>query len=132
MNMKSKLVLITCILLLSNFFIASAQYAELVGKWVEINGPRYWKTLGVCLDERACDRLICVIEQGGQSDFELELYSYRTLRIKNHTAAMVLEAKLNEGKAKVLLLNGLHKGFSGWIPIEWLANNSERPKFSKR
>ncbi|MBN3040922.1 MAG: hypothetical protein JW867_07325 [Candidatus Omnitrophica bacterium] len=110
----------------------SEEYYFLVGKWVEINGPENWETLGVGLDERTCDRINSALYFDDKYLFERLCQDYNIFRIKNHSSAMVLDVKLFERKAKVMVFNGLYRRESGWIPIEWLDNNLERPKLTDK
>lgn len=97
-------------------------YSELDGKYIEIHGPFCWKNLGVALDEEICDKLIEALSNNDKERFDYLLESFRVLRISKNTKAVVLELKISENKAKVLILSGIHKGLCGWIPINWLDN----------
>lgn len=128
---KVKILLMVFIFLFLVCLKGFGQYADLVGKWVKINGPFGWRILGVALDEDTCDELILMSRHAGRINFDKTLNSFNVLRIKNHTHAVVIEVKLFEGKAKVLLLSGMYKGMSGWVPLEWLDGNQERPALAK-
>ncbi|MDD5194609.1 MAG: hypothetical protein PHQ96_02910 [Candidatus Omnitrophica bacterium] len=128
--MKKKKIAITVIFLVALFLAIGpvfCEYAELNGKYVELHGPYCWDKLGVARDEVACDTMIKILAKGNKAKFFEILESYRILRVAKNTKAMVLEIKLDEGKAKVLILSGLHRGFSGWVPIAWLKGNEKRP-----
>lgn len=127
--MKSKMLFIICFLLLSFTFypMTFAEYAQLVGKRVEIHGPSCWDTLGVALDKTTCDELRETLNPENKGIFETLLTSYKILRITKNTKALVLDAEIIEGKAHVVILTGIYKGMSGWIPIEWLDGNEKRP-----
>ncbi len=118
-------VCIALIVLCSNGF---CEYYQLVGKWVTVNGPSDWKLLGVALDEATCERLIAAHQYNDTLAFEALLKDYDIFRIKNHSSALVLEVKLFEQKAKVMVFDGWYKRESGWIPITWLEGNEERPR----
>ena len=106
-----------------------SQYYELVGKYIEINGPDNFSEVGIAFSENTCDKLIQAINFKSEKDFNNLLEYADIARVKNHTSAFVVDAKYFEGKAKVVVLSGLHKGISGWIPIEWLAKNSTKTPF---
>ena len=110
--------------------VSYAQYAPIDGKWVVVNGPASYESLGVCLDEKSLERLLIILQRGDKQDFEQALESFRILRVKNHFHAVVLQENVYEGTARVLILDGLHRGFSGWIPLGWLRDNHRRPAFS--
>jgi hypothetical protein len=129
MRQGLKLLLLTGVLLCSFCLYGFCQYySELDGKWVVIKGPYYWPTLGLCRDELACDGLMYVLRQGSKRDFESALNSFKVLRIKNDTPAVITYMDVAGSKAKVTILEGLHKGYSGWIPLWWLQGNSHRPR----
>lgn len=109
-----------------------SQYADLSGKSVEINGPQNARIIGVAIKEDACDELIIMSRHGGWSNFNRALDSVDVIRIKNHVRAVVMEVKLFEGKAKILLVSGVYQGLTGWIPIEWLDGDQVRPKLARR
>ena len=102
-------------------------YVELDGKYVELHGPFCWDKLGVAQDEETCDAMMRILAQGDKHKFFDVLNSYRIFRVQKNTKVVVLEVKLFEGKAKVLILTGLHKGFTGWVPCAWLDGNEKRP-----
>jgi len=130
MRDKMKILLLVMISLFFSFS-AFAEYAELAGKWVKINGPDDKPYIGVAVNKADCDVLKSVLEQGNLKDYKEALLGYDVLRVKNQTPALVLETESSEGKAKICLLSGFHSGFSGWVPIEWLSGNQERPTFTK-
>jgi len=113
-------------LLFLNLFLFSYSYSysELDGKYIEIRGPFCWENLGVAKDEEMCDLLIKAIEKNDKERFNYLLESFRVLRIKKNTKAVVLELKIEEKKAKILILTGIYKYSCGWIPIQWLYNPS--------
>jgi len=118
------LVLIICF---SGQLAGFCQYYDLNGQQVQINGPKDWETIGIALDESACDELIAVVEAKDQCAFNKFLKSYDVLRIPNGSTALVLDVKLLEGKAKVMIFKTIYEGESGWIPLSWLDNNQDRP-----
>jgi len=122
----SKRILVLLVFLLFLPIAGFSQYYELVGKYIEINGPDDFSEVGVAFSESTCDKLIHAINYKSKRDFDGLLEYFDVARVKNHTSAFVVDAKYFEGKAKVVVLSGLHKGISGWIPIEWLARNSTK------
>ena len=118
------LVLMICF---SGQFSGFCQYYNLDGKQVQINGPEDWDTIGIALDESACDKLIAIAETKDQSSFSQFLKNYDILRIPNGSSALVLDIKLLERKAKVMIFRTIYEGESGWVPLSWLDNNQDRP-----
>lgn len=126
--MKDKIILFflfACFLLFSPGI--SLGYSELDGRWIELHGPYCWQTLGVALDEEVCDLLRDASLALDKKKFSDVLAMFRVLRIEKNTKVVVLEMKISEDKAKVLLLTGLYKGQTGWVPLEWLQGNEKRP-----
>jgi hypothetical protein len=122
------------------FFIVSmviayscfAQYAFIVGKRAQLNGPFGYKHLGVALDKHACDYMILKLQDQDQKKFEDYLLSdHRIMRIENNSPVLVLITEVFEGKAHIVLYSSFYRGMSGWVPVEWLDGNEERPRLSK-
>ena len=127
---KLKIFLLTGVLLASVCQVGFSQYADLVGKLVRVNGHWDWKYLGVALNEQDCDKLITALADNDKAYFDKLLEAFDILRIKNDTLALVMDTKVLEGKAKIVIRNGLYEGSSGWIPIAWLEGNARRPRIS--
>lgn len=112
-------------------FSSFAEYAWLCGKWAELHGPLPHTHIGVSLDEKTCDRLMSVLATDDYGKFdELLLRDHRILRVENNSKVVVLDTRIFEGKARVVVFTGLYKGMSGWVPIEWLDHNETRPRLS--
>lgn len=128
--MRKYLVIPGLVLIMSflGAFGGFCQYYDLDGKWVQINGPENWKVIGVALDELTCDKLIAAAETKDQSSFTNLLKNYDIFRIPNGSKALVLDVKLFEGKAKVMVFKTIYERESGWIPISWLDGNQYRPR----
>ena len=112
------------------FFFSMAgfsQYYQLDGKWVQLHGPANFELLGVAKDEATCDRLIAAANYGDADLFAQVLKDYDFFRVRNRTSAMVLEVKLFENKAKIMVFDGWYKRESGWVPLQWLYGNSGHP-----
>jgi len=103
------------------------QYYELDGKWVQLHGPANFELLGVAKDEATCDRLIAAADYGDEMLFKQVLKDYDFFRVRNRQSALVLEVKLFENKAKVMIFDGWYARASGWVPLDWLSSNSRRP-----
>ena len=131
MIFKLKFFLLTLILAVIAPGLSFCQYAALDAKAIYINGPESYDLVGVALSQKACDKLIAVMALKDAFEFEQALNSPNILRIKNHTPALVLAVDFFAGKAKVIIAEGLQKGYSGWVPIEWLKDNQSQPVFSK-
>ncbi len=122
-----KLFLVAGILCLAFSGLSFAQYYELDGKWAVINGPKDYQNLGVTLDAETCDLMITVLGWRDKGEFDFFLQRFNVLRIQNHAHAYVLNVELFEGKAKVVVLDGLQRPFTGWIPVQWLEGNEKGP-----
>jgi len=132
MAFKEKIAITVLILSFSFCMNSFAQYEELVGKWVKINGPLERRIIGIAFDQNTCDRVSLTLSYGDREDFDNVLDSFNILRIKNHVSALVVDIDLFKGRAKVVILSGRNKGISGWIPLSWLDGNDEFPTLSKK
>ncbi len=122
---KSRIFLLALILLFCFTQVGFSSYAELVGKWVRLKGSQDY--LAVSKHEKTCEWVITALDSKDQDYFKSLLTSYDVMVIKNHTPAILLEVKSFEKKAKITILSGLHKGYIGWIPTEWIDLEEERP-----
>jgi len=105
-----------------------AEYYESVGKELPMGGPYSWQKLGIALNERTSDDLIYAYRMRDKSAFTAVLESFDVLRVTNDTRVLVLDEELLKGRARVVITNGMYKGMSGWVPIEWIkvSNRSYR------
>ncbi|MDD3151046.1 MAG: hypothetical protein PHV68_09490 [Candidatus Gastranaerophilales bacterium] len=113
--------------------LSFADYDDLVGKRIEIHGPFCWEKMGVALDEKNHEISKQSLEFCNKRVYRKAIYSDShfadaILGIEKNTKALVVDVSYLEAKAKVIILTGLHKGMSGWIPIEWLNDNELRPQ----
>ncbi|UCC94604.1 MAG: hypothetical protein JSW40_07275 [Candidatus Omnitrophota bacterium] len=130
MKSIAKIVSMVCVFVVCFLPSGFSQYAELVGEWVEIHGPFCWDKLAVARDEETCDLMNYALCINSKTMFLRIWESTDVVGITKNTKAMVLETKPLEYKAKVLILTGINKGITGWIPIEWLhCNTKNRPQF---
>jgi hypothetical protein len=75
--------------------------------------------------------MIAALYAGDDQDFkDLLLYSYKVMRVSYNAKALVLDTKVFEGKAKVIIITGVYRGMTGWVPIEWLKGNEKLPRLS--
>ncbi|MBD3263840.1 MAG: hypothetical protein GF375_01905 [Candidatus Omnitrophica bacterium] len=131
--MKMLITLIIAVVFSFSFLLPGfCNYDHLMGKWVKINGPESLSRLGVAVIPEACDLMNAALVPLDKKDFKEVLKSFSILRIKNHTSAIVVDIELFKNRAKVVLLSGLYKGRSGWIPISWLSGNEERPVMAEK
>ncbi len=132
--MTRKVKLLLTVLILGLFFpsLAFCQYAVWDAKHTYIEGPEHWHQLGLALNETAFEKMAAVLELDSKVAFEQVLESYDILRIENNTPAIVLDINLSQGKAKVTVIKGLQRKFSGWIPLEWLPDYYRQPIFSTK
>jgi len=126
-----KFLVVSLIIAVSLSFSAGAEYVQLDGKWAELKGPRYWDFLAIAPTEEACQDLAYVFNWQDEKEFNHYIKSFDVIRIKNNTSVIVLDVKLFEGRAKVTLLEGLYRGYCGWVPLSWLDNNEFRPTLTK-
>ena len=132
MIFKLKVFLLALIFAASFAGSSFCQYAALDAKTIYINGPKDYDWIGVALSRKACDKLIAVLALEDAREFKRVLDSPNILRIANHTPAYVLLVDFFAGQAKVVIAEGLQKGYSGWAPIDWLKDNQNQPIFSKQ
>lgn len=132
MKKSMKTVCLLILLVFSFSQLGFSQYAQLVGKRVELHGPFCWDTLGVALDEQTCDLMIQVSRMADKKLFKALLKATEIIRVDKNAKVLVLDTEIFEGRAKVVILTGTEsfKGMSGWIPIDWLKGNDKLPRFS--
>jgi len=129
--MKKKIVFIAFIFLCSSLVGMSsyAKYAELVGKRAEIHGPYCWDTLGVALTQEHFALMRSALETGDKKLFLEVLECYNILRIEKKTKVFVVYTETIARRAQVVILTGIYRGMSGWIPLEWLDGNNKPSSF---
>lgn len=128
--MRIKSLFITFLLILFLAFplaTFAGYYASLVGKRVEIHGPYRWDTLAVAQDKQTCDQLKAALDPRSKEIFVTLLNSFKVVRITKNTKALVLDIEVLEGRAQIIILTGIYRGVSGWVPLEWLRGNENRP-----
>lgn len=125
-SLKILLVLMFVICFSPNVFC----YDELVGKRVEIHGPFCWASLGVAIEENTGGYIRDLSAADNEETFYYELNSFDVIRIDEDAKALVLDVSMMSGLAKITLLSGIYRGRCGWIPVEWLNGNEERPGFT--
>jgi hypothetical protein len=125
MKFKNLLLLATAILIFSSGAAnPPGDYYRLIGREIQIHGPSNLDTLGVALNKKACERMIKALSLKDEELFSMVIKSDDILRIKKNTRIFVADVYLFEGQAKVVIFNGIYKGMSGYIPIEWLLGTS--------
>ncbi|MBD3246227.1 MAG: hypothetical protein GF333_04380 [Candidatus Omnitrophica bacterium] len=107
-----------------------AEYAELVGKRVELHGPFCWDRLGLGRTEQACEWIRTMVDKNGEEFFVNALRTADVLYLNKNEKALVLDLQIFEQRAKVLILTGVHTGVAGWVPLKWLDGNECQPRFS--
>lgn len=100
-----------------------AEYPELTGREMQLNGPFCWERLGVALNEKLCDDLIYTSRKHDKKEFTTILESYDVLRVMKGTKVFVQDVEIFKGMARVTIMTGIYKGMSGWVPLEWLKEN---------
>ncbi|MCF7870938.1 MAG: hypothetical protein K9L95_04385 [Candidatus Omnitrophica bacterium] len=103
---------------------ASAQ-AELVGKYVKINGPFQLSYLGIARTKQAYQLMDTALKL---EKFENALRNFDIVIVKNNLPVCVLDLELFNQRAKVLVLEGLQEGITGWVPLSWLPKQPEEAK----
>jgi len=117
-----------CVFCSQNSF---AEYASLVGKRIEISGPKQWLHLGVALDAGTGDQLVLAHQEQDSRFLRVLLVSPDVLRIRNKSKGIVLDVDLFKKRAYVQLCTGVYSGLKGWIPVEWLDGNYRFPTMSE-
>lgn len=122
-----KSIFVSLILLILSVFSFSPAFAqaELVGKYCKISGPLLFRYLGVARTKQAYQLMEMALER---NEIETALKSFDVAVVKNYTGVCVLDVKLFEDKAKVLVLEGLQQGTTGWIPLSWIKGNYQKAR----
>lgn len=94
--------------------------AELVGKYAKINGPIELHYIGIARTDKAYRVMEVALRRKKFRDIADNFDIYI---VKNSTPVCVLDIKLFKGRAKVLVLEGLQEGATGWVPLSWLPDN---------
>ncbi len=108
------------------------EYANLVGKWAKIQGPFCWDNIALSLRKETCDDYAFLLKISDEETYEEALNSFDVVRVQNPISAVVLDVLIFENKAKVMVLEGLHRGRSGWVPLSWININKGQPTFTKK
>lgn len=122
---------LTFVMLLTVFFCSLpcqsfAEYSELIGKELKMQGPYSWQRLGVALNKNKGDDLIYAYRMYDKDAFTALLASYDVLRVPKDTKVFVLDEEILRGRAHVVITTGIYEGMSGWIPVEWLKQDSRQ------
>lgn len=126
MMARKTIVLSLVIFVISLFSLSSAlPRAELVGKYVKINGPLRLGYLGIARTDQAYQLMDTALKL---EKFQGALRNFDIVIVKNDLPVCVLDLELFNQRAKVLVLEGLQEGVTGWVPLSWLP---EQPKEAK-
>lgn len=114
---------------ISTFFLSLVlANAELVGKHAMLTGPRRLNYIGLAKTEPAYQLMELALER---KQFKDIANNFDIVIIKNNSAVCVLDIELFENKAKVLVLEGLQEGISGWAPLSWLPEAPKRVRIGQ-
>ncbi|MFO8053502.1 MAG: hypothetical protein R6U54_06060 [Candidatus Omnitrophota bacterium] len=127
MLVKKAVVFSLISLFISTFFlpVVSAN-AELVGKNAEVIGPRRLDYIGLARTNQAYRLMELALER---KQFKNIVDNFDIVIIENNAAVCVLDIKLFKNKAKVLVLEGLQEGITGWVPLNWLPDSPVKARF---
>lgn len=125
---KKKILLLSLIFLA--FLVSFTVYAQadLVGRYVKIEGPFCWEYLGVARTDQSYQLMEAVLARQDQDLFQVLLKNYDIVVVEKNMPAMVLDVKIFEGKAKVVILRGLQRGATGWVPLSWVGDSCQRAR----
>lgn len=124
---RSIFIGIIFILVFSLPFFVFAQ-AELMGRYVKLDGPFCWDYLGVARTEQAYRLMEAALVEADQDIFQAVLKNYEIVVVEKNTPVIVLDLEILKGKARVTVLGGLQQGATGWIPLDWIKRSYQRAK----
>ncbi|MCF7887172.1 MAG: hypothetical protein K9L71_02000 [Candidatus Omnitrophica bacterium] len=123
MLVKKAVVFSLIFAFISTFFLSVVlANAELVGKHARLIGPRRLSYIGLARTGQSYRLMELALER---KQFENIVDNFDIVIIENNIAVCVLDIELFKNKARVLVLEGLQEGITGWVPLSWLP---EKPK----
>jgi hypothetical protein len=102
--------------------------AELVGKHARLIGPRRLSYIGLAKNDQAYQLMEVAL---ARKQFKDIANNFDIIIIENDIAVCVLDIELFENKAKVLVLEGLQEGISGWAPLSWLPEEVKKVRIGQ-
>lgn len=126
MRVKKTIILSLIVFAIFLFSLPSAfAQAELVGKYVKISGPFRLGYLGIARTNQAYQLMDTALKLG---KFQNALKNFDIVIVKNNLPVCVLDLELFNQRAKVLVLEGLQEGVTGWVPLSWLPDQLKEAK----
>ncbi|MCF7870144.1 MAG: hypothetical protein K9L69_02785 [Candidatus Omnitrophica bacterium] len=96
-----------------------------MGKHAQLTGPRSLNYIGLAKTNQAYRLMELALER---KQFKNIVDNFDIVIIENNIAVCVLDIELFENKAEVLVLEGLQKGITGWVPLSWLPEEPKKVK----
>lgn len=97
---------------------AFAQYADLVGKVVELKTFEQTAPIYAGTDKKMFNLLTGNQMGVNKEDYLITMLRHKGFEVENHTKARILEINFWEKTAKVEILDGARKGWVGWVLME--------------
>jgi hypothetical protein len=101
---------------------------ELVGKHARLIGPKGLSYIGLARTDQAYRLMEVALER---RQFKNIKDNFDIIIIENNSAVCVLDIELFKNKAKVLVLDGLQEGISGWAPLSWLPKELQKVRIGQ-
>jgi hypothetical protein len=116
--MKKTVALLTILALLSLSLLtipAFAQYAELIGKEVELKTFQGENAIYVGTDEKMFNLLTGNMMGNNKEGYLTTMLRHKGFEVENHTRARILAIDFWQKGAKVEILDGPSQGYVGWV-----------------
>jgi hypothetical protein len=115
--MKKAVALLTFLLLFVSV-PAFAQYADSVGKVVELKTFEQTAPIYAGTDKKMFNVLTGDLMGVNKEGYSVTMLRHKGFEVENNTKARILEINYWEQTAKVEILDGARKGWVGWVLLE--------------
>ncbi len=114
---KSVVLIILSVLLFTYIPVSSAQYAEYIGKEVELASFEGKIPVYAGTSKRAFNGATGNLMGSEKQNYLTKLLGQVTFEVENGTRAKIIEANFWEKTAKIEITSGGYKGWTGWVLI---------------
>lgn len=114
---KSVVLIIACALVFSFLPNSFAQYAEYIGKEVELKSFEGVIPVYAGTTKRSFNGLTGNLMGSDKKNYLTKMLGHVAFEVENGTKARILEANFWERTAKVEITSGGYSGWTGWILI---------------
>ncbi len=108
--------------------LAASAQANLVGRYVKLNGPFCWDYLGLARTDYAYGLMQAALDEYDRELFQIVLKNYDIVVVEKNVPVVVMDIEIFEARAKVSVLGGLQQGACGWIPLSWIEDSYQAAK----